>query len=310
MAKHLLFIAGSDIDYFYDVESFLSQGDACLAKPLGSKIGGCVLNAASVCACLGSDVKVLDYLRENDKGTDMLLAGLKEKHVDTTNICFGEDVTNGTCLIMKKDDEKCIYVIEPERPFFKEDQKLQDLLFNSSYIYSLMHTLKISFKNMDILEEARKQGTNIIFDGGSQYKDEDEKKVLFDLADGLFMNETSFSRLKDTCAFEPLDYMFDKGLKFACITNGDKGVTCYTKNEIYKNKAIKVDVVDSTGAGDSFAGCFLHFLDKGLPIVDCLKYASYNGAYACLKEGGMAGTISEKDLFEFVKSKEMITKYE
>ena len=299
MDKHLLFIAGNDIDYFYEVESFLGPGDVCVAKPLEKKIGGCVLNAASVCSMLGSDVKVLDYLKKDDEGTDLLINGLNSNKVDTSYIQTCEEANNGTCLIMKKDDEKCIFVIEPKRPFFDEDEKMKELLFNSKYIYSLMHTLKLSFKDMSILKEAKKHGAKIIFDGASQYSEEYEKNVLLNLADGFFMNKSSYERLKTVCGFDPISHLLEKSLEFACITDGGDGATCYTKEGIYYEPAVEVDVVDSTGAGDSFAGSFLHFLDKGFNYEECLRLASFSGAYACTKQGGMAGAISEVELFKF-----------
>ena len=185
MPKHLVYIAGSDIDTFYDTESFLGEGDACMAKPLGKKMGGCVLNAATVSSKLGSDVKVIDYLKKDDEGTNMLLEGMKDNGIDTSHIRLGEDVINGNCLIMKVGDEKCIYVIEAERPFFEEDEELKDLLFNASYIYSLMHTVKISFKDLEILKEAKRHGARIFFDGSSQYKEVYERQMILDIADGF-----------------------------------------------------------------------------------------------------------------------------
>lgn len=303
MANQLLFIAGSDIDYYYDVESFLGAGDACIAKPLGSNVGGCVLNAASVCAILGSNVKVLDYLKANDEGTDLLINELNNHHVDTSDIKYGEDVINGSCLIMKNGNEKCIYVIDPKKPFYEEDSNLKQLLFNSKYIYSLMAIINKSFKNLSLLKEAKNNGTKVIFDGGSQYNNQKEVDTLLDLTNGLFINKTAYQRLKDICQKEPLDLLFEKNLEFACITDGDKGATCYTKEKIYKKEIYKVDVVDSTGAGDSFAGCFLHFLSQGYSYEDCLNYASANGAYACLNKGGMAGAISQTELLNFINNR-------
>lgn len=301
MSNYITFIAGSDIDYFYEVENFLDKGDACLSKPLGMKVGGCVLNAASVCEGLGTKTKVLDYLRENDEGTKLIVDTLNNNKVDTSHIKYAKDVTNGTCLIMCKSDEKCIYVIEPNRPFFDEDEKLKELLFNSKYIYSLMHTLKLSFKSLDILKEARNKGTKIIFDAGSQYLDLSERDILLEYADGLFMNKTAYERLKSVCDDDPLKTMFNRGLEFACITNGSNGTDLYLKDKMIHEKPFKVEVVDSTGAGDSFAGAFLHFLEKGRSFEECLKYASIEGAYACTGLGGMFGVISENQLFEFMK---------
>lgn len=301
MTNHLTFIAGSDIDYFYEVENFLGAGDACLTKPLGTKVGGCVLNAASVCSMLKSDVKVIDYLKENDEGTNLIIETLNKNNVDTSHIEFDKDATNGTCLIMNKDDEKCIYVIEPTRPFFDVDS-VKELLMNSKYIYTLMHTLKLSFEKLDIIDEVRKRGTKIIFDAGSQYIDLSDRDILLKYADGLFMNKTSFDRLKSVCEFDPLQYMFDHGLDFACITDGSRGSDLYLKDRIIHEDSKKVNVVDSTGAGDSFAGSFLHFLDEGKSYEEALKYASYVGAYACTKIGGMSGVIKKDELDKFILS--------
>ena len=300
MANYLVFIAGSDIDYYYEVESFLKEGDACMATPLGRRVGGCVLNAAAVSSKLGSDVKVIDYLKENDEDTDLLINSIKEKNIDTSYIKFDKDATNGKCLIMKKDNEKCIYVIEPKRPFFKEDEEMKDLLFNASYIYSLMHILKTSFENIEILKEAKRKGAKIIFDAGSQYKDTYEIEYLKELASGIFINKTALERLNEKCGYDVIEDLLKKDLEFACVTDGSVGATCYTKDKIYFEPAYKIKVVDSTGAGDSFAGAFLHFLNKGYDYMKCLEFASANGAYACTKEGGNAGAITEEELLSFI----------
>ena len=300
MANYLVFIAGSDIDYYYEVESFLKEGDACMAKPLGKKVGGCVLNAAVTSSKLGSNVKVIDYLKENDEDTDLLIQSIKENNIDISHIKYDKDATNGTCLIMKKDNEKCIYVIEPSRPFYKEDEEMKDLLFNASYIYSLMHTLKISFKDIELLKEAKRKGVKIIFDAGSQYKEDYEIEYLKELATGIFINKTAVERLNEKCGYDLIEDLLKKDLEFACITDGSKGASCYTKDKIYYEPAYKINVVDSTGAGDSFAGAFLHFLNKGYDYMKCLEYANANGAYACTKEGGNAGAITEEELLSFI----------
>ena len=62
-----------------------------------------------------------------------------------------------------------------------------------------------------------------------------------------------------------------------------------------------VEVVDSTGAGDSFAGCFLACLSLGMEIRECLKYASLSGAYCCKGLGGMSASVSLEVLELFLK---------
>lgn len=306
MSKYMLMIAGSDMDTFYEVEAFPSAGDVGIARPMGQKVGGCVLNVAAVASGYGSRVKVLDYLKLNDPDTDTFLKTLNEFGVDTSEIHYGKDVVNGSCLILSNGNEKCIYVIEPQHPKYEKTEKMQGLLNNAGYIYSLMHTVKLSFEDLEMLREARKNGVQIIFDGASQYNDPDEIKMLMELANGLFINRTCYQRLKQKSGYEDLnERLFENGCKFICVTDGSEKAYCYTAEKTYEHDSFKVKVVDSTGAGDSFAACFLSFLAKGYSYDECLELACGAGSYACLKEGGMAGVFNEEGLFEYIRKQKV-----
>ncbi|MDO4501201.1 MAG: carbohydrate kinase family protein [Erysipelotrichaceae bacterium] len=304
MDKHLLFIAGNDIDYFYDVEDFLGAGEAAIAKPADMKVGGCVLNTACVSAKLGSNAKVLDILSLQDESSKRMVKNLNGFGVDASEIQYSKSARNGQCLIFRKDSEKCIYVIEAQRPYYEETENIKELLNNSKYIYTLMHILKISFKTTEIIKEAKKHGAMLIFDGESRYQNDYERDYLLNLADGLFINKKAYKRLSEHCEEDPLKLMFNNDLKFAVISDGANGSDLYLKDKIIHRDAVKVNAIDSTGAGDSLAGCFLHFLDKGYEYEKCFELANFNGAYACTSEGGTAGAISEDQLFEFMKKTE------
>ncbi|MDO4377884.1 MAG: carbohydrate kinase family protein [Erysipelotrichia bacterium] len=301
MDDYILMIAGSDIDTFYKTEQFPQAGDVTMAEPLGKRVGGCVLNTAVVCAAKGSAVKVLDCLRSNDEDTDLLVETLKEKNVDTSYIQYDKEAVNGSCLIMECENEKCIYVIEPQRPYFVYDSKMAALLNGAKYIYSLMHTLNISFETLEPLYAAKKQGAKIIFDGAGHYHSKEECELLLDLADGLFINKQSYSRLSSAFGADFCQAMVQDENKFVCITDGERGATCYVKDHSYFAESLKVKVKDSTGAGDSFAGCFLHCLSWGFSYEKCLYYASVNGAYACTGFGGMSGAVDLAILEQFAR---------
>lgn len=300
MKSDILFIAGNDIDHYYEVESFLESGEAGMATYLGRRVGGCVLNAASVCASLGSKVKVLDILKKNSGDSEAIISSLNRYGVDTSLIKFCDEAENGKCIIFKRGGEKCIYVIEAKRPYFKEDKNMIDCIFNSKIIYTVMHTLKQSFKNIEIIEKARENGVLFAFDGESQFEDKYEVDMLLKYSDIVFINKKAHKRLCEKCGYDPTSQLFERGLKILCITDGENGSKLYTKEKVLEKKSMKILEIDSTGAGDSFAGSFLHFYEKGLPIEKCLDYATACGAYACTGIGGTYGAISEMKLFEFI----------
>ena len=61
---------------------------------------------------------------------------------------------------------------------------------------------------------------------------------------------------------ENLDYLFDQGVKLLVYTSGKDGAVAYTKNVVAHSNGIKVNAVDTTGAGDGFIGCLLYQMAK------------------------------------------------
>ena len=61
---------------------------------------------------------------------------------------------------------------------------------------------------------------------------------------------------------ENLDYLFDQGVKLLVYTSGKDGAVAYTKNVVAHSKGIKVNAVDTTGAGDVCIGCLLYQMAK------------------------------------------------
>lgn len=302
MKDYILIIAGSDIDYFYDVEAFLNEGEAGIALPSDKKVGGCVLNVGQILSGYNEKVKVLDYLKEDDNDTKLLLDSMNKGNIDTSHILFGKDIENGKCLIMRKEGEKCIYIIPSRHPKYDlEDNNIRELLFNAKLIYTLPHTFIESFGlNIELLEELKRHYIKLAFDGESQYKNNDDLKVL-EYADYIFMNKSSYKRLEKLIGKEPSDYLLDKGVEIINVTDGANGVTCFRKDEIIKMDSLKLEhVVDTTGAGDCFAATFLNNYLNGITIKSSLRIAIYASGRACLFEGGLGGVTSQEELNKFI----------
>ena len=303
MKDYILVISGSDIDYFYDVEAFLNEGEAGIALPVAKKVGGCVLNVGQVLSGYQENIKVLDYLKEDDIDTDLLLKSMKDGNLDINHILFGKDIENGKCLIMKKDGEKCIYIIPSKHPEYDiDDNNIKDLLFNSKLIYTLPHTYIESFGfNYELLKELKEKGIKISFDGESQYQNNDDLNIL-KYANYIFMNKAAYHRLESLININPSKYLLNEGVEILCVTDGNKGITCYTRDKIYYKDAIKLNkILDSTGAGDTFAATFIHYYLKDNDIEKSLEIATYASARACLYEGGLGGVVSEEELNDFIK---------
>ncbi len=302
MNRYFLSIMGSYVDHYYKTNAFPEEGDFAHAEFITYSAGGCPLNVAAIAAAKGIEVKALDMLGKEEETTAFLLNEMKRLHIDTSTIQIKEDVTNGKVLIFISGDNRTMFLLDPKRPHYDVDAKMQELLNNAGYIYTLMHMINRSFSCIDPLLEARKNGAKIILDGSSLYDDPSRTRILYALCDGLFINEKSYERLSEASEKDPRELFFDKGGRFIVITEGSKGSTLYLKDRtIFKPSVSNLDVLDSTGAGDAFAGCFIAALMSGYDYEKALSLATVNGAYACTVFGGLGGLADFDALFTFAK---------
>ncbi len=302
MEKYLLAILGSSCDYFYDSDSYPEEGDFSHARFKGMMAGGCPLNVGVVCASKRVKVKAFDMLGADDETTSFLLSELKRHNIDTTHIEIQKDVSNGKVVIILSGDKRTMFVVDPIRPYYQMDVHKQSLLNNATYIYSLMHILNRSFEDINPLLEAKRNGARIILDGSSKYDDPTRVKILYSLCDGLFINDTDYERLKAHSDGDPKKLIFDRGGDFVIITHGSKGSVLYLNNkEIHRDSLKNIEVIDSTGAGDAFAGAFIGSLLAGFDYEKALYYATLNGAYACTVFGASSTDAGFEKLDRFAK---------
>ncbi|MBE9566689.1 MAG: hypothetical protein IMF16_08060, partial [Proteobacteria bacterium] len=76
---------------------------------------------------------------------------------------------------------------------------------------------------------------------------------------------------------------------------GPRGAVARRGEEVMHRQAFAIDVVDTTGAGDSFNAGFLHAYLQGADLAECLDLGSACGA---LSTRGAGGTTSQADLEE------------
>lgn len=79
--------------------------------------------------------------------------------------------------------------------------------------------------------------------------------------------------------------LVDKGVNNMIVTMGDKGVLWMDGQNELVIEGKTVDAIDTTGAGDSFIGCFAHYLTKGESIEYSLGKANLYAAQAVQKRG-------------------------
>ena len=84
--------------------------------------------------------------------------------------------------------------------------------------------------------------------------------------DGMVLNDEEIRQLCETSnIYKGAQKMIDWGVEFVIVKKGEHGATLYTEDQIFPTSSYPLrEVMDPTGAGDSFAGGFMgHISRKG-----------------------------------------------
>ena len=92
------------------------------------------------------------------------------------------------------------------------------------------------------------------------------------------------------------------GPKVVVITNGCNGVYVATNEFIYFHPSMKVNVVNTVGAGDAFGSCFVGSLMLGSSITQALRNGIVNSASVLEDLGAKKGLLTLDQINKKVKT--------
>lgn len=89
------------------------------------------------------------------------------------------------------------------------------------------------------------------------------------------------------------------GPSVVVVTLGENGSHTWTKGRSFHTPSFKVDVVDTTGAGDVYHGAYVYGLSQGWDIEYIADFASAVAALKCRQLGGQKGipTLAQTQAF-------------
>ncbi|MBU90646.1 carbohydrate kinase family protein [Candidatus Woesearchaeota archaeon] len=240
----------------------------CIAYPVGAKIlikeliltiGGGGTNTAVALSRLGHKTAFLGKIGTGENSR-RIINQLKKEKVNTSLIIRSKTGRTGYSIVLdSKEHDRTILTFRGSNSNLRFNEiKLRKLKTKWFYFSSMMQQ---SFKTLEkIANHAEKNNIKIAFNISSYLarKGKNYLKNILKKVNILVLNKEEAILLVGKGNIKALLKKINKlGPDIVAITDGKNGVYVYENNHIYCGKPTNVKIVETTGAGDSFASSFL-----------------------------------------------------
>ena len=237
--------------------------------------GGSVANSIVGLSQLGNKVGFIGKVSDDDLGVKYE-EGLKKEKVEYFYSKKKEKIPTGTCLILiTPDSERTMVTFLGTAGKIGQNDidinavKKSELLFLEGYLWDEGEPRKA-------FDQAIKYSNKVAMSLSDLFCVERHKPHFLELVqkklDVTFANEQEIMTLIDAKKFEDVIEFSKKIKKLSVITRGQKGALAIKNEEVFECSAKEnLNIVDLTGAGDLFAGGFLHEYVNGKSLPDSLE---------------------------------------
>src|SRR3712207_3362262 len=296
-----IFVLGSiNQDFVLKVERRPQPGETVTDAELSTGSGGKGANQAAAAARLGASVTFLGRVGDDEFG-EPLVQALGEKGVDTSLVKQGSSESTGAAFITVTPDGENAITVAPgaNRSLTPEDAEAASEAIGDAHV--LVAQIEIPVKTvLRAVEVAAECGTRALVNLAPTFE---VPRELLEKADPLVVNEHEAAFLLGggvegvDGALSAAPKLLSLGPRSAVITIGEAGAVFANGEASRHLPAPKVEVVDTTGAGDAFVGALAARLADDESLEEAVAYAVRAGAAAVTKEGAQ-GALPTPDVVE------------
>jgi len=290
----IVVVGSINVDLVFTSDIRPKAGETVLGNDFKIIAGGKGANQAVAASKLGADVTMIGCVGDDANG-QFSLDNFRSVNVNTSCISKINNVSTGVANIIVAENDNSIIVVAGAN--YKVDKSLID-----NYKKEILNA-DIVLLQLEIPRDVVEYTLNLCY--------ENNIKTVFNPAPAVTLSKNMIEKAtyitpnehecriilgsdKDT---NIKDIIKDYPNKLM-ITMGEKGVMYFDGKDIITVPAYKVEVVDTTGAGDTFNGAFARAIVNGLELKDAINFANKASSKSVTKLGAQAGMPTLDELTE------------
>ncbi|MHC0552595.1 ribokinase [Salinicoccus sp. CNSTN-B1] len=280
-------IGSINMDLVTLAEAMPKQGETLSGESFKTLPGGKGANQAVAAARLGAEVHIIGKVGDDPFGKT-LIDNFESQGVKTEAIGIEAGVSSGLANIIVSDQDNRIIIIAGANGEMHPDyiDKFKKRIEASDYILIQFEIPKQTVEH--ILDLCETLDVPVIINPAPAMQ-----------LDDAYWAKAAYITPNDTEAEKLFAYDTDGLPKFQdklVITNGAKGASFFRGDRMITVPSEKVEVTDTTGAGDTFNGALAVALAEGKALEEAVAFANKAASFSVQKLGAQSGMPKRSEI--------------
>ena len=286
----MIYVVGSlNMDLCIESPYMPKAGETITGSSFMTNGGGKGANQTVAAAKLGGMVRMCGVVG-NDSFGQVLVNNLSLVGADTSHIRISNDAPTGIAVIVITDGNNRIILDKGANALLSEkdvDEFLSEASAGDIYLTQLENPIDVIGYGLTV---AKEKGMLTILNPAPANK---EILRFLPFVDLITPNETELE------IFGGKDELFSQGVKTIVTTLGAEGYEIANKCGAKKYPCIKVNVADTTAAGDTLCGGLSVGLAAGKSLEEACAFGSKAATIACTKKGAQSSIPTYKEVVDY-----------
>lgn len=281
----MIVVVGSvNTDLVFEVERSPRPGETVLASSLSIVHGGKGANQSVAAARLGGSVLFIGAVGTDDAGTT-LTDGLEADSVDISHVRYVAG-SSGTAVVSLDHAGENSIIVAPEANLKIVIRPDDERVIAAAHVVVCQLEIPLA----TVLQTAQLTTGTFILNAAPATA---LPRELLDKIDVLIVNEVECATIFGSVETSDIRA---SGIPTVVTTLGSRGAMLTTQSRVDSIPAPIVDVLDTTGAGDTFCGAFAQAIDAGMDTAIAARRAVVAASIATTKLGARSAMPDTKEL--------------
>ncbi len=283
---------------------FPKPGEELIVDRMVLTLGASSAITACQLAKLGNDVLFISKVG-NDEFGRAALAFLRQKGISTESVIVDDSLETGLTISTAIDGERAMMTVMGSIQELRLGDIDFDLLKGRRHLHISSFFLQQNLRTdvWRILQRARQMGLTTSLDTGWPHDEEQigDLTGVWPNLDVFLPNEAEAKALTRRPDIESALSSLAARVFTVVAKTGPDGAMARRRGLVVRQPAFIVDVVDTTGAGDSFNGGFIHGYLAGMELAECLDLGNACGALSTRAAGGTTSQATLDEALRFIR---------